>query len=70
MGYRSIARGHWRIVIQAFARDVGFVIDDKIIVSNIIPNREDEKEAYEVVYNQIAYNKIFNLPEKGARRGR
>ena len=29
---------------QVFARDVGFVIDDKIIVSNIIPNREDEKE--------------------------
>ena len=25
---------------QVFARDVGFVIDDKIIVSNIIPNRE------------------------------
>lgn len=55
---------------QVFARDVGFVIDDKIIVSNIIPNREDEKEAYEVVYNQIAYNKIFNPSRKGARRGR
>ena len=26
-----------------FARDVGFVIDDKIINSNIIPDREDEK---------------------------
>ena len=52
-----------------FARDVGFVIDDKIIVSNIIPNREDEKEAYEVVYNQIAYNKIFNLPEKAHVEG-
>ena len=54
---------------QVFARDVGFVIDDKIIVSNIIPNREDEKEAYEVVYNQIAYNKIFNLPEKAHVEG-
>jgi len=49
---------------QVFARDVGFVIDDKIINSNIIPDREDEKEAYEVIYDQIAYNKIFNLPEK------
>jgi len=43
---------------QVFARDVAIVIDDKIINSNIIPDREDEKEAYEVVYDQIAYNKI------------
>lgn len=54
---------------QIFARDVGFVIDDKIINSNIIPDREDEKEAYEVVYDQIAYNKIFNLPEKAHVEG-
>jgi N-dimethylarginine dimethylaminohydrolase len=54
---------------QVFARDVGFVIDDKIINSNIIPNREDEKEAYEVVYNQIPYNKIYNLPEKAHVEG-
>jgi N-dimethylarginine dimethylaminohydrolase len=54
---------------QVFARDVGFVIDDKIINSNIIPDREDEKEAYEGVYNQIAYNKIYNLPEKAHVEG-
>jgi len=54
---------------QVFARDVGFVIDDKIINSNIIPDREDEKEAYEVIYNQIAYNKIYNLPEKAHVEG-
>lgn len=48
---------------QVFARDVGFVIDDKIINSNIIPDREDEKEAYQVLYDQIHYNKIYNLPE-------
>jgi N-dimethylarginine dimethylaminohydrolase len=54
---------------QIFARDVGFVIDDKIINSNIIPDREDEKEAYEVVYDQIAYNKIYNLPEKAHVEG-
>ena len=47
---------------QVFARDAGFVIGDKIINSNIIPDREDEKEAYEVIYDQIAYNKIYNLP--------
>jgi len=54
---------------QVFARDVAFVIDDKIINSNIIPSREDEKEAYEVVYNQIPYNKIFNLPERAHVEG-
>ncbi|MDD2797453.1 MAG: arginine deiminase family protein [Bacteroidales bacterium] len=54
---------------QVFARDVAFVIDDKIINSNIIPDRDDEKEAYEVIYNQIAYNKIYNLPEKAHVEG-
>jgi N-dimethylarginine dimethylaminohydrolase len=54
---------------QVFARDVAIVIDDKIINSNIIPDREDEKEAYEVIYDQIAYNKIFNLPEKAHVEG-
>jgi N-dimethylarginine dimethylaminohydrolase len=54
---------------QVFARDVAFVIGDKIINSNIIPDREDEKEAYEVVYDQIAYNKIYNLPEKAHVEG-
>lgn len=54
---------------QVFARDVAFVIDDKIINSNIIPNRNDEKEAYEVVYSHIAYNKIYNLPEKAHVEG-
>ena len=54
---------------QVFARDVGFVIDDKIINSNIIPDREDEKEAYEIIYDQVAFNKIYNLPEKAHVEG-
>lgn len=54
---------------QVFARDVAFVIDDMIINSNIIPDRENEKEAYEVVYDQIAYNKIYNLPERAHVEG-
>ncbi|NDW11668.1 amidinotransferase [Bacteroides sp. 214] len=54
---------------QVFARDVAFVIDDKIINSNIIPDRDDEKEAYQIVYDQIAYNKIYNLPEKAHVEG-
>lgn len=48
---------------QVFARDVGFVIDDKIIVSNIIPDRQEEIDAYEEIYSKIHYTHIFNLPE-------
>ena len=48
---------------QVFARDVGFVIDDKIIVSNIIPDRQDEIDAYDGIYSQIHYKQIYNLPE-------
>jgi N-dimethylarginine dimethylaminohydrolase len=48
---------------QVFSRDVGFVIDDKIIVSNIIPERQEEIDAYEDIYRQIHYKQIYNLPE-------
>ncbi len=48
---------------QIFSRDVGFVIDDKIIVSNIIPDRQEEIDAYWRIYGQIHYKHIYNLPE-------
>ena len=48
---------------QVFSRDVGFVIEDKIIVSNVIPDRQDEIDAYESIYKQIHYKQIYNLPE-------
>lgn len=48
---------------QVFARDVGFVIDDKIIVSNIIPDRQAEIDAYWKIYGDIHYKNIYNLPE-------
>ncbi|NDV69544.1 dimethylarginine dimethylaminohydrolase family protein [Dysgonomonas sp. 25] len=54
---------------QVFARDVAFVIDDKIITSNIIPDRADEQEAYAPIYSRIAFNKIYNLPEKAHVEG-
>jgi N-dimethylarginine dimethylaminohydrolase len=34
---------------QVFARDVAFVIDDKMIISNVIADRADEQEAYKTV---------------------
>ena len=48
---------------QVFSRDVGFVIEDKIIVSNIIPDRQEEIDAYEGIYRQLHYKQIYNLPE-------
>ncbi len=48
---------------QVFSRDVGFVIDDKIVVANVIPDRQDEIDAYEPIYKQIHYKQIYNLPE-------
>lgn len=54
---------------QVFARDVAFVIDDKIIQSNIIPEREEENRAYDMIFNQISSNQIFTLPEKSHVEG-
>lgn len=54
---------------QIYARDVAFVIEDKIITSNIIPDRADEQEAYAPIYGDIAFNKIYNLPEKAHVEG-
>ena len=48
---------------QVFSRDVGFVIGDKIIVSNIIPDRQEEIDAYGDIYRRIHYKQIYNLPE-------
>ncbi len=49
---------------QVFARDVGFVVDDKFIVSNLIEDREDEQEAYEQILNSISKDKLIYAPEE------
>ncbi len=54
---------------QVFARDVAFVIDDKIIISNVIEDRVDEQEAYERIFNSVPFNRIYNLPEKAHIEG-
>ena len=48
---------------QIFTRDIAFVIDDKFIKSNILPNRDQEIEAIEHVMKQIDPSKIITLPE-------
>lgn len=48
---------------QVFARDVAFVIEDKMIISNVIADRADEQQAYHQVFEKVEWRKIINLPE-------
>lgn len=48
---------------QVFARDVAFVIDDKMIISNVIADRADEQEAYRKIFEKVKWRDIINLPE-------
>ncbi|MEN2435746.1 arginine deiminase family protein [Weeksellaceae bacterium A-14] len=54
---------------QVFARDVAFVIDDKMIISNVIPDRADEQEAYRRIFEKVRWRDIINLPEKAHVEG-
>lgn len=47
---------------QIFARDIGFVIDDIFIKSNILPDRERELEAIQYVIDQINPEKVVRPP--------
>lgn len=47
---------------QIFARDIAFVIGDKIIKSNILPDRDREIEAIRYVWNMIPDEYRVNLP--------
>jgi N-dimethylarginine dimethylaminohydrolase len=49
---------------QIFSRDIAFVIEDKIIRANILPNREEEIRAIDYIWNQIAPDKRIILPEE------
>lgn len=49
---------------QIFSRDIAFVIEDKLIRANILPNRESEVEAIRYVWNNVdRKNRIVLPPE-------
>lgn len=48
---------------QVFARDIAFVIDDKMIISNIIEDRYNEQDAYRKIFEMVGWKNIINLPE-------
>lgn len=49
---------------QIFTRDIGFVIDDIFIKSNILPDRERELEAIHYVIDQMNPLKVVRPPEE------
>lgn len=49
---------------QIFARDIGFVIDDIFIKSNILPDRERELDAIQYVIDQMDPKKVVRPPEE------
>ena len=49
---------------QIFSRDIAFVIEDKIIRANILPDRDREIEAIRYVWNQIEDKARIILPEE------
>lgn len=49
---------------QIFARDIAFAIDDKIVRSNILPDRVKEIEAIRYLWDQIPHEDRLILPEE------
>ncbi len=50
-------------VNQIFARDVAFVIENKLIRANIIPDREAEMRAYDGIYEELEQKNVIIPPE-------
>jgi N-dimethylarginine dimethylaminohydrolase len=49
---------------QIFSRDIAFVIEDKLVKANILPDREKEYQAIEHILDKINPDNIIHLPEE------
>ena len=49
---------------QIFSRDIAFVIDNKMVRANILPDRDREFEAIEHVWTQVEKEHRITLPEE------
>ena len=49
---------------QIFSRDIAFVIDDKIIIANILPDRDQEIDAIKHVWEQVDESNRIILPDE------
>jgi N-dimethylarginine dimethylaminohydrolase len=54
---------------QVFARDLGFVIEDTFLISNIIENRSNEIPAIEHIINQINSDKVLKIDSNSKIEG-
>lgn len=54
---------------QIFSRDIGFVIDDKFIKANILPDRERELEAIQYIIDKIDPANVMRPPEEAHIEG-
>lgn len=54
---------------QIFSRDIAFVIEDKMIISNILTDRNKEIDAIEHIWSQIDENNLIRLPEEAHIEG-
>lgn len=54
---------------QIFARDIAFVIEDKFIKANILPDRDQEIDAIQYVIDQISPENIITLPDEAHVEG-
>ena len=48
---------------QIFTRDIGFVVEDKFIIANILPDREKEVTALQPILDKIEPSDIIRMPE-------
>jgi len=55
---------------QIFVRDIAFVVEDKWILSNILPDRAAETNAIQYLIQQADPTCIIVPPEEGSCRGR
>jgi len=54
---------------QVFVRDLGFVIQDTFLISNIIENRANEIPAIEHIINQISSDKVLKIDSNSKIEG-
>ena len=54
---------------QIFARDIVFVIDDKMVLPNIIEDRADELKAIQGVIDEVDTHKLIKMPQEARVEG-
>lgn len=54
---------------QIFSRDIGFVIEDKFLKANILPDRENEFTAIEHIWSQVSKENRIRFPEEAHIEG-